>query len=176
MEEHMECEAGINSIASLDISRRDLVKMLDRISYLDDGLKSLQKDQRDMRRRLSEMVKEADSLRVLFDDLFGEQLKGIVGLEQYKEELYRERERSTPVCPTPGQITLGMTEPTREQLLSIIDAIRRVSEEYQGSAPKEIVRARAESIGISRDHFEKILMRLQQASALIESEGKIKLI
>jgi regulator of replication initiation timing len=174
MEERMECESGINSIASLNLSRRDLVKMLDRISYLDDGLKSLQKDGTDMRRRLSEMIKEADSLRVLFDNLFGEQLKGVVGVEQYREEL--SRERGAPACPTPGQITLGMTEPTREQMLSIIDAIRRVSEECRGSAPKDIVRARAESIGISRNDFEEILMRLVRAGALIESEGRIKLI
>jgi hypothetical protein len=174
MEERMECESGINSIASLNLSRRDLVKMLDRICYLDDGLKSLQKEETDVQRRLSEMVTESNSLRNLFNDLFGEQLRGVVGLEQYREEL--SRERGAPACPTPGQITLGMTEPTREQMLSIMDAIRRVSEEFGGSAPGDIVRARAESIGISMDDFEEILMRLVRAGALIESEGRIKLI
>jgi hypothetical protein len=174
MEEHTECEVNINSIASLDISRRDLVKMLDRISYLDEGLKRLHKDGTDAQSRLSEMADEADSLRNLFDALFGEHLRGVVGLEQYRAEL--SHERAAPTCPTPGQITLGMKEPTREQMLSVIDAIRRVSEEYQGWAPSEIVQARTDAIGISRDHLDEIMQRLRRAGALLESEGRIKLI
>lgn len=172
MEEQSKCEISINSVASLNLSRRDLVRMLDRISYLDDSLKSLQKDQADLQTRISEMEAEASRLRVLFDTLFGEQLKGVVGAEQVRAELSEERRCA---CPTPGQITL-MTEPDREQMLSIIDAIRRVSEERQGPAPKDEVSARAREIGIKRDGFEDILERLKRSGALIEYEGRLKLI
>lgn len=172
MEERSKCEIGINSVVSLNLSRRDLVRMLDRISYLDDSLKSLQKDQTDLQSRLVEIAMEADRLMSLFDTLFGEQLKGVVGAEQVRAELSEERRHT---CPTPGQITL-MTEPDREQMLSIMDAIRRVSEEYKGAAPKEAVLARAKEIGITRDGFEDILIRLRKAGALIEYEGRLKLI
>jgi hypothetical protein len=49
-EESSKCEININSIASLKVSRRDLVKFRDRISYLDANLKGLEKDHLEMQK------------------------------------------------------------------------------------------------------------------------------
>ncbi len=173
MEEQSNCEVSINSFANLNVSRRDLVKLRDRISYLDDRLRGIQKDEAVRQIELSEMVTEIDRLKALFYSIFGEQIKGVIGAEEVSAELSKER---VMACPTPGQITLGMSEPTREQMLSIMDVIKRISEETGEPAPKEVVQARAAAIGITRNSFEEILARLRRAAALVESEGTLRLI
>ncbi|MGA9099720.1 MAG: hypothetical protein WB392_12410 [Methanotrichaceae archaeon] len=173
MEEQSKCEISINSNASLDVSRRDLVKLFDRISYLKDGLHSIEKDQATLQAKLPEMTREIDRLNILFEALFGEQIRGIVGAELVRAELTEERRL---VCPTPGQIRLGMSEPTKEQMFSIMDAIKQISREIQGPAPKEAVWARVQEIGITKESFEEILMRLRRSGALIEVEGTLKLV
>ncbi len=173
MEEQSKCETSINSNATLNISRRDLVKLFDRISYLGDGLHSIENDPATLAARLPEMTMEIDRLRNLFDALFGEQIKGVVGAEQVRAELSEERRL---VCPTPGQVRLAMSEPTRVQMRSIMDAIRQISREIQGSAPKEEVWARVRENDITRESFEEILIWLRRSGALIESEGTLKLI
>ncbi len=165
-------KADINSIAHTEISKSNLVKLRDRVNYLDSSLRALEDDQAALQKRISDAAREAERLKLLFESLFEDQIKGI-GIEKIGAELFEERLRAPCV---PGQVTLGMSEVTREQLLSIMDAIKRVSEECQGPAPKEIVQSRAESIGITKGDFEEILARLRRAGALIESEGTIKLI
>jgi hypothetical protein len=171
--EKSRCEISINSTASLNIPRRDLVKMGDRIDYLDSSLKRQQKAQADLQRSISEAKEEIERLRQLFSYLFGEQIRGLAGTEDVQAELSIERKQ---VATTPEQITLAISEATREQTLSILDAIKKVREESQGSAPRSEVQARAKAIGIEDEEFEDILRRLRRAGALVESEGMLRLI
>lgn len=173
MEEQSKCEISINSISNLNVSRRDLVKLFDRISYLKDGLQGVERDEATLRAKLPEMLMEIDRLSNLFDTLFGEQNKGVVGAEQIRAEMMEERRLA---CPTPGQIRLAMNEPTKEQMLSIMDAIKRISREVHGPAPKDAVWARAREDGITEDKFEEILVWLRRSGALIESKGTLKLV
>ncbi|MCX6669343.1 MAG: hypothetical protein NTV25_06000 [Methanothrix sp.] len=172
-EEPSKCEININSIVSLKVSRRDLVKLRDRISYLDANLKGLERDHSEMQRSLSEMTKEVERLKQLFQSLFGEEIRGVVGAEEVQAEHFRERSQA---ARTPEQITLGMSEVTREQIQSVLDAIKREKEESQGHASREAVLARAKAIGIKEEDFEDILRRLRRAGALVESEGTLRLI
>ncbi len=172
-EEPSKCEININSIASLKVSRRDLVKFHDRMSYLDANLKGLEKDSLEMQKRLSEVTREVERLKQLFQAVFGEAILGVLGAEDVHAELFRERSEA---ARTPEQITLGMSEVTREQIQSVLDAIKRVNEESQGHATREAVLARAESIGIKEEDFEDILHRLKRAGALVESEGTLRLV
>ncbi len=171
-EEPSQYKADTNSAARLEISSSNLAKLRDRINYLDSSLRALEDDQAALHKRISKTAREAEGLKLLFESLFEDQIKG-VGIEKIGAELFEESLRAPCV---PGQVTLGISEVTREQLLSIMDAIKRVSEECQGPAPKEIVQSRAESIGITKGDFDEILTMLRRAGALIESEGTIKLI
>lgn len=171
-EEPTICETSINSIATLEVSRRDLVKLRDRIDYLDSSIRALEDEQAAQQKRLAEISKDAAGLKLLFETLFGDQIRGI-GETSVKAELSEE---PLLAAHTPDQITLGISEVTREQILSIMDAIKRVSEESGGPASKEVVLSRAEAIGITKGDFEEILARLRRDGALIESEGTIKLI
>lgn len=165
-------ETSVNSIARLEISKRDLIKLRDRINSLDSSLRAMEEEQAAQQRRLAEVSRSTAALKSIFETLFGDQIRGI-------EEAHTKAEPSE-VCPRavhiPGQITLGISEVTREQVLSVMDAIKRVSEESEGPASKEDVLSRAKEIGITREVFEEILARLRRAGALIESEGTIKLV
>ncbi len=172
-EEPSKCEININSIASLKVSRRDLVKLRDRISYLDANLKSLEREHSEEQKSLSEMTKEVQRLKQLFLSLFGQEISGVVGAEDVQAELFRERSEA---IRTPEQITLGMSEVTREHIQSVLDAISREKEESRGKASREAVLARAKAIGITEEDFEDILHRLRRAGALVESEGSLRLV
>ena len=167
-----KCEISINSIASLDISRRELVRFRDRINYLEANLLSLEEEERALQKRITELMKEIERLRSLFDASFGEHIRGVLDAEEVDAELKQERLRAE----IPAQITLGISEITREQILSVMDVIRRISEESQGPAPMTHVKARVKEIGISGDDFEEILGRLRRAGALVESNGTLRLI
>jgi hypothetical protein len=65
---------------------------------------------------------------------------------------------------------------TKAQMLSIMDAIRIVSEEVHGPAPKEMVMEMAEESGIDREKFGEILGWLRKAEALVESGGLLRLV
>lgn len=171
-EEPTICETSINSIARPEVSRRDLVKLRDRIDYLDSSLRAMEEEQVALQKRLAEISRDAAALKSIFETLFGDQIRGIDEVHA-KAELSEEHLRMVHI---PGQITLGISEVTREQVLSIMDAIKRVSEESGGPASKEAVLSRAKEIGITREVFEEILARLRRAGALIESEGTIKLV
>jgi vacuolar-type H+-ATPase subunit D/Vma8 len=165
-------ETSANSIASLDISKRDLITLRDRIDSLESSLRAMEEEQAAQQRRLAEVSRSAATLKSIFETLFGDRIRSA-------EEVHVKAEPSEE-CPRamhiPGQITLGISEVTREQVLSVMDAIKRVSEESEGPASKEDVLSRAEEIGITREVFEDILARLRRAGALIESEGTIKLV
>lgn len=172
-EEKSGCEISINSTASLSVSRRDLVKLGDRIDYLESSLKHLQEEEGHLQKSISEAADEVERLRLLYSSLFGEQVRGLLGTEEVQAELSIERKQA---MRTPEQITLAMSEVTREQALSILDAIKKVREESQGLAPKAEVLARANAIGIGEEEFEDILRRLRRAGALVESEGTLRLL
>lgn len=172
-EEKSGCEVSINSTASINISRRELVKLRDRIDYLDSSLKHLKKEEAHLQKSISEATEEVERLRQLYSSLFGEQVRGLAGTEGVLAELSLERKQA---ARTPEQITLAMSEVTREQALSILDAIKKVKEEFQGHAPKDEVLARAKAIGIDEEEFEDILRRLRRAGALVESEGTLRLL
>lgn len=172
-EEKGACEIGINSTVSINVSRRDLVKLGDRIGYLDIRLKHLQKAQADLQRSISEATEEIERLRLQFSQLFGEQISELTGIEDVQADLSIEsRERAK----TPEQITLAMSDMEREQVRSILDAIKKVMEESQGPAPRAEVLARAKAIGIDEEEFEDILRRLGKSGALVESGGMLRLV
>jgi DNA replicative helicase MCM subunit Mcm2 (Cdc46/Mcm family) len=97
----------------------------------------------------------------------------VAGVEDVQAELFLERSEA---ARTPEQITLGMSEVTREQIQSVLDAIKRMKEESQGHVSKEAVLARVKAIGIEEEDFQDILQRLKRAGALVESEGTLRLI
>lgn len=184
-EEPSICETSINSIARLDVSRRDLIKLRDRINFLDSSIRALDEEQAALQKRLAEISRDAAMLKSQFETLFEDEIRSIdEALVKAKPVEPKPVESAGPAKPseehplmhTPEQITLGISEVTREQVLSIMDAIKKVSEESGGPASKEAVLSRAEEIGIKRGEFEEILTRLRRAGALIESEGTIKLI
>jgi hypothetical protein len=115
-------ETSMNSTARLDVSRRDLITLRDRIDSLDSSLIAMEEAQAAQQRRLAEVSRSAAALKSIFETLFGDQIRGI-------EEAYAKAEPFEE-CPravhTPGQITLGISEVTREQVLSVMDAIKRV--------------------------------------------------
>jgi hypothetical protein len=170
-EEPTKCNMGINSIASLELPRREIVKFRDLIDYLESSMSALERDQADLLKRMSEAAHEAERLETLFESLFGEYIRG-VAMAEVAAESPEERLRIERV----PQITLGISEVTREHIQSVMDTIKRVSDEYQGPASREAVEARAAAIGISGDDFDDILARLRRAGALIESGGSLKLI
>lgn len=176
-EEPSICETSINSIANLDVSRRDLVKLRDRIDFLDSSIRALEEEQAAQQKRLAEVSRSAAALKSIFETLFGDQTKDV---EAHAKAEPTELAELSAECPRavhiPGQVTLGISEVTREQILSIMDAIKRVSEESGGPASKEAVLSRAKDIGITKGEFEEILARLRRSGALIESEGTIKLV
>ncbi len=172
-EEPSKCEININSIATLKVSRRDLVKFHDRISYLDANLKGLENDHLEMQKSLSEMTKEVERLKQLFKSVLSEAILGVIGAEEVRDELFLERSEA---AKTSEQITLGISEVTREQIQSVMDVIGRVKMESQGQVSREAVLARVKAIGIKEEDFDDILHRLRRSGALIESEGVLRLV
>lgn len=167
---------GMSSVIRLDVSGRDLVRLRDLIDYLEASIRILGADRSDTGRseRIADISRESARLKSLFNDLFGDQIQG---LEKATAGAEISVERTETVhAHTPEQVTLGMSEVTREQMLSVMDAIKKVSEEAGGHASKEAVLARAEEIGIGREGFEEILARLRRDGALVESEGTIRLV
>jgi len=167
-----KCEVSINSIVSLDISRRELVRFNDRINYLEANLSTLIEEEKSIQKRITDTIKEIKRLRALFDESFGEHIKGVIDTDEVKAELMQERFRAE----IPIQMTLGINEVTREQILSVMDVIRRISGESHGRAPMEHVKAKVKEIGISEEDFEDILGWLRRAGALDELNGTLRLI
>lgn len=168
------CDVSINSIACLNVSRRCLVRLRDRIDKLDSSLKDLESSQRGVQELISGAVKDVVRLKSLFESLFERDISAIKDEGSVRSELSREEELLDKI--ESDQITLGISEMTRVQIMSIMDAIRIVSEEVHGPAPKEIVMARAEEIGIDREKFGEILGWLRKAEAMVESGGLLRLV
>lgn len=59
-------------------------------------------------------------------------------------------------------IATGMAKSTRERTKTVIDLIREVSVEHQGSAPRDEVLDRAEKMGIERERVDAIIDRLRR--------------
>jgi len=165
-EEPNRRDESISSPARLEVSRRDLVRLGDRLDNLQASIKILEKDQMLLQKRISELRARAEEAKEMYVALFAERRRAV----EMKAEPVPATVRS------PEQITLGISEVTRERILSVMDAIRRVSEESQGSAPKDLVRARAGAIGISEEDLAEALGWLRRAGALREAEGKLELI
>jgi len=73
-------------------------------------------------------------------------------------------------------IATGMTKSTRDRTKSILDIIREVSKEMQGSAPKDVILDRADEIGIDRMKAEEIIDRLRRDGDIFEPRpGTLKL-
>jgi chromosome segregation ATPase len=168
------CDVSVNSIACLNVSRRCLVRLRDRIEKLDSSLKDLESSQRDVQEAVSEAVKDVVRLKSLFESLFERDISAIKDEGSVRSELSREEALLDKI--ESDQITLGISEMTRVQIMSVMDAIRIVSEEVHGPAPKEIVMGRAKKIGIDREKFDEILRWLRKAEALVESGGLLRLV
>jgi hypothetical protein len=168
------CALSINSIACLNVSRRDLIRLRDRIDNLDSSLKNLESSQIEAQKTILRAVKDVRRLKSLFRSLFEGDILAIRDEELVRSEMSREEALLDKI--ESEQITLGISEMTKAQMLSIMDAIRIVSEEVHGPAPKEIVMERAEEIGVDREKFGEILVWLRKAEALAKSEGLLRLV
>jgi vacuolar-type H+-ATPase subunit D/Vma8 len=172
MDDQNECETSINSRTNIEISKRDLIRLRDRIDYLDVSMQSLEKEQMALKMRISELIRDIEVLRASFDSSFSEYIQDL-GAEdtriEQEEDTFRAKKGAS-------YITLGMSEITREKILTTMDVIKRACEESQGSASKDLILSRVKEIGISGDDFEDILSRLRRAGALKESDGELILI
>ena len=88
---------------------------------------------------------------------------GVGGLNEVQEKRLLEALSS-------DVITLGPDLPTREQIRTILDIMRHVSDENQGYVPKEVVINKAKELKITGARLEDILRRLTIAGALTEPE------
>jgi hypothetical protein len=166
-EERNRIDQSYGSLARLEVSRRELSRLSDRLDSLQESIMSLERDQMLLQERISELKGLIEAAKEMYTALFAAQLR-----EGGTEPLPAPEHT---VVRVPEQITLGITEVTRERILSVLDAIRRVSEEG-GPIPKHIVESRAEAIGISKEDLAEVLGWLRRAGALRESEGKLELI
>jgi vacuolar-type H+-ATPase subunit D/Vma8 len=164
---------SINGLASIKISRRDLIRLRDRIDYLDANMQTLEGEQIALKKRISELIRDIEELKASFDSAFGEHIPNFPGAEyeriEQKEDAFRAKKGAS-------YITLGMNEITREKIVTTMDVIKRACEEGQGSASKDLIRSRVKEIGISADDFEDILARLRRSGALKENDGELLLI
>ena len=168
------CAISINSIACLNVCRRDLFRLRDRIDRLDSSLMDLESSQIEVQKTISRAVKDVKRLKSHFKSLFEGDISAIRDEELVRSELSSEEALLDKI--ESEQITLGISEMTKAQVLSIMDAIRIVSEEVHGPAPKETVMEMAEEIGVSKEKFGEILGWLRKAEALVESEGLLRLV
>jgi hypothetical protein len=168
------CAVSINSIACLNVSRRDLVRLRDRIDRLDSSLKDLESSQIEVQKTVSRAIKDVGRLKSLFESLFEGDISAIRDEGLVRSEISREEALLDKIGSE--QITLGISEMTRVQIVSIMDTIRIVSEEVHGPAPKEMVMERVEEIGGGKEKFGEILGWLRKAEALVESEGLLRLV
>jgi hypothetical protein len=164
-EEENPLDESTSSPARLEVSREDLARLRDRLDNLQTSIMILEKDQMLLQRRISELRALAEAAREMYTVLFKEHLLAA-----------RKAEPVPAMVRSPEQITLGISEVTRERILSVLDAIRRVSEESQGPALRDIVEARTNAIGISKEDLAEALGWLRRAGALREHEGKLELI
>jgi vacuolar-type H+-ATPase subunit D/Vma8 len=166
-------ETSMKSLACIEISKRDLIRLRDRINNLDAGMLNLEGEQRALQKRFFELIREIEVLKAFFDASFGEHIRSSLDAEETQTE---KKDETYQAQKAPNHITLGINEITREKILTIMDVIKHISDESQGSASKELVQSRVEEIGISGEDFEEVLSRLRRAGALRESDGKLQLI
>jgi hypothetical protein len=167
-EEQSRSEESISSPVRPEVSREDLSRLGDRLDSLQESIMTLEKDQLILQKRISELMALVYAAKELYNALFAEHLRG-AGMRAEPSPAHR-------TVRSQEQITLGISEVTRERILSVLDAIRRVSEERQGPAPKDIVEARAKAIGISEGDLAEALGWLRRAGALREAGGKLELV
>jgi replicative DNA helicase Mcm len=70
-------------------------------------------------------------------------------------------------------ITTGVSKTTRDKTKLMMDIIRDVSKEQQGSAPLDIVLDKAEELGIARSRAEDIVARLKRDGSIMEPKHKM---
>lgn len=70
-------------------------------------------------------------------------------------------------------IATGVSKTTRDKTKLMMDIIRDVSKEQQGSAPLDIVLDKAEEQGIDRDRAEEIVSRLKRDGSIMEPKHKM---
>ncbi|GEM_PF-2322747 len=170
------CAGNINSLADIRISRRDLVRLHDHLSYLQNGLKEMGTDISDIQKRIYKLSRDADRLGTLFDSLFGDQISSVIGGGTIISSPCLSAEEKLLDAMDSELITLGPDRQTWKQMLSTIDIIRRVEEEFGGIAPREEVLAQTAEIHISSDKLDQILNTLKKSGALAESEDAVRLI
>ena len=70
-------------------------------------------------------------------------------------------------------IATGVSKTTRDKTKLMLDIIRDVSKEQQGSAPLEIVLDKAEEQGVERSRAEEIITRLKRDGSIMEPKHKM---
>ena len=120
------------------------------MSYLQNGLKGMGTDTSDIQKRIYKLSRDADRLGTLFDSLFGDQISSVIGGGTTISSPRLSAEEKLLDAMDSELITLGPDRPTWKQMLSTIDIIRRVEEEFGGIAPREEVLAQTAEIHISQ--------------------------
>lgn len=70
-------------------------------------------------------------------------------------------------------ITTGVSKATRDKTKLMLDIIREVGKEHQGSAPLDLVLDKAEEQGIERSRAEDIVLRLKRDGSIMEPKHRL---
>jgi replicative DNA helicase Mcm len=70
-------------------------------------------------------------------------------------------------------IATGVSKATRDKTKLMLDIIKDISKEQQGSAPLDMVLDRAEEQGIERGRAEEIVARLKRDGSIMEPKHKM---
>lgn len=160
------------STICVNMSARDLARLREQMANMERGLQDLESRQVALLKEISSMIANFDRISVQFESVMAahsQAVLGVGGLNEVQEKRLLEALSS-------DLITLGPDVPTREQIRTILEIMRQVSDENQGYVPKEVVITKAKELKITGARLEDILHRLTRAGALTEPEkGVFKL-
>jgi hypothetical protein len=156
----------------INISRIDLERLQLEMVHLQKKLNDLEAKQTQIPPEVAEIVDALKGLSDRFNSLIGERVRFVIGAVDVNSG---QEEKIIEALHT-DQVTLTVDEPTRGQILSVIDIIKRLSIENRGRAPKEDVIARAFEMKIGGRKLEEILSRLRRAEALAIEGDDLRLL
>jgi len=157
---------GRESTICVNMSAGDLARIRDQMANMERGLQDLESRQVALLKEISSLIAGFDRISAQFESMIAahsQAAAGVGGLNKVQEKRLLEALSS-------DLITLGPDEPTKEQIRTILEIMRQVSDENQGYVPREVVINRAKDLKITGAKLEDILHRLTRAGALTETE------
>jgi hypothetical protein len=161
-----ERREGEESTICVNMSSRDLARLREQMGSIEKSLQDLEGRQVALLKDISGLISGFDRLSVQFESMISarnEAVLGVGGLNEVQEKRLFE-------ALTSDVITLGPDLPTREQIRTILEMMRQISDENDGYVPKEAIITRARDMKITTAKLEDILHRLTRAGALTEAK------